>query len=345
MHIVNIMFSRGLGGIEQSFIDYCDSIKLHGHKVTAIIYPESAIKQLLLGKGINVIGVKNLGVWDIFAKSYLKKILKQIKADAIISHGNRAICLAKPPAKSIACPIIGVTHNYSIKHLIDLDGVFATTFDLRQKVLAAGRAERTVFQIPNMIRLPEAEAKTNDLHTPPVVGTMGRFVKKKGFDVFLKSIALLKYEGIDMKAIIGGSGEEEANLKELAKSLRIEDVVTFSGWVKNKAELFDNIDIFCLPSLHEPFGIILLEAFASGIPVITSDSEGPSEIATHDYDAMIVPKNNEAVMAEAIKNLLKNNQNMKKIAQNAQKTVKNYAIENVGKKICDALEIIIAARK
>jgi len=341
MHIINAMFSRGLGGIEQSFVDYSEAIKGQGHKVTAIIHPDAEIRSALVKVGVNIINVKNFGHWDVFAKSYLKKILKQTKPDVIIAHGNRAVGLLRFSAKSVSCPIVGVTHNYKLKRQIGLDAMFATTDDLKNELIKLGQAKESIYKVPNMIRLPEIEAEVKDFHNPPVIGTMGRFVKKKGFDTYLRAIAELKERGVEFKAVIGGGGDEEKALKELAESLGINDKINFMGWIKNKEELFDNIDIFTLPSLHEPFGIILLEAFMSGKPVVTTDSEGPSEIATHEEDVLMVEKADSGAMADAIMQLINDEDLAKKIAVNGLETVKNYDLDAVGKKMCDALKNIV----
>jgi glycosyltransferase involved in cell wall biosynthesis len=339
MHIINVMFSRGLGGIEQSFVDYCEAVKSQGHKVSAIIHPKATIRAALLPLGINIINVKNLGPWDIFAKIYIKKILKQTRPDAIILHGNKALKLTKAAAESIAIPLIGVTHNYNIRRQIGLDAIFATTEDLKQAIITAGQKQNTVYKIPNMIRVTNQPA-AKPFNTPPVIGTMGRFVKKKGFDTFLHAIAKLKQDGIAVKAILGGDGEEAATLKELSENLGITDIIEFRGWIKNKSELFDNIDIFCLPSLHEPFGIILLEAFMAGTPVITTNSEGPSEIATNNKHALVIAKGDCDAMAAAIRTLITNQPLANKLAQGAFETVKEYDIKSVGERIGGALEEI-----
>ncbi|MCE3233398.1 MAG: glycosyltransferase family 1 protein [Rickettsiaceae bacterium] len=339
MHIINVMFSRGLGGIEQSFVDYCEAIKAQGNKVTAIIHPKAAIRQQLVPLGINIVNVGNIGHWDFFAKSYIKKILKQANPDAVIAHGNRAIRLLSP-AKKLRIPLISVTHNYNIQYLIGLDAVFATTQDLHKKVLAAGQNENVIYDIPNMIRLRETKT-IKPFGNPVVIGTMGRFVKKKGFDIFILAIAELKQKNILVKAIIGGGGEEESALRNLCNQLNLNDVVEFRGWVSDKAEFFENIDIFCLPSLHEPFGIILLEAFMYGKPVVTSDSEGPSEIVTNQKDALVVAKGDAVAMAEAVIKLIGNEKPVDELSAAALQTVKNYDINTVGAKIDNALKQLI----
>ncbi len=369
MHIVNVMFSKGLGGIEQALVDYCEALKMEGHKVTALIYPRAQIKSALLPLGVNIIEVKNFAGWDFLSRAYIKKVFGQLAPDAVIAHGNRAVSLVgresfivrrndKPQTTNHKLPIIGVTHNYSIKHLIGLDAIFATTNDLRAKVIEAGQPADMVFKVPNMVRIDKGLgimalerknlAPSPQPPAPIIIGTMGRFVKKKGFDVFIYALAHLKEQGVDFKAVIGGGGEEEDNLKKLAAELGLSkaadcggdsqrtingqipttnDLLTFLGWVENKQQFFDNIDIFVLPSLHEPFGIILLEAFAHGKPVVVADSEGPSEIAENNIDAIIVKKGDYKALAEGIVKLVNDQALASKIAQNGFAKAARYDIK------------------
>ncbi len=355
MHIVNAMFSKGQGGIEQALADYCEALKLAGHKVTAIISPNAAIKDTLLLLGVNIIEVKNFAAWDFLAKAYIKKIMLQLAPDAVILHGNRAVTLLK---KTIAAfsrhiPLIGVTHNYSIKHLIGLDAILATTDDLKQKVIAAGQKAENVIKLPNMVRVTKSECNENitKYRSPIIIGTMGRFVKKKGFEVFINAISDVSKRGVAVKAIIGGAGEEEGNLIKLATDLGLcagdvaapagVDILSFSGWVKNKEQFFADIDIFCLPSLHEPFGIILLEAFANKIPVITTNSEGPAEIAANEIDAIIVQKNDSKAMADAIIRLANDFDLASALAQNGFAKAMRYDIKNFSASLNDAMFAVV----
>ncbi|MDA0781532.1 MAG: glycosyltransferase family 4 protein [Rickettsiales bacterium] len=337
MHVVNAMFSRGLGGIEQAFIDYCTCLKNQGCKVTAIIHPNAQVRPALVGLQVNIVNVKNKGIFDFLAKSYLKKILKQIKPDVIIVHGNRAAILLRSPAQKLKLPIVGVTHNYSLKRQIGFSAMFATTEDLKSTLISMGQKEDTIYKIPNMIKMPSSEVAISEFKVPVVIGTMGRFVQKKGFDFFVRSLSELKDRAVDFKAVIGGTGEEEPILKKLVKDLHLDDRVQFLGWVENKSKFFNNIDIFVLPSIHEPFGIILLEAFARGKAVITTDSEGPAEIATQKKDAIIVEKGDSRMIASAVEKLLNDRALARKLAENAYKTAQKYESEVIGRKILEAL--------
>ena len=333
MRIVNAMFGKGLGGIEQASVDYCLALEKCGSEVIALTQPDAKINNLLASKKIRNEQISNFGQWDFIAVFKLRFLLKKEKPDAVIAHGNRAFSLMRCAAKNI-CPVVAVAHNYNIKRFGKADAVFTITEDLRSKVAELGQIN--IFHIPNMIDIKN-KPETKSFSKPPVIGTMGRFVKKKGFDVFIDALKILKESGKDFKAIIGGTGKEEEALKKQAEGLDID----FCGWVEDKKDFFKNIDIFCLPSHHEPFGIVLLEAFAAHKPVISTNSEGPSEIIENKKDGLLVEKGNAEEMAKELSYFLDNEKDAKLFASHGFDKAQNaYSLEAIGNKMNNVLKEI-----
>ncbi len=353
------MFGRGLGGLEQSFLDFCEALLSRGKQITTLVHPQAQTRQELeiiaqeydrndnvSNAALTIIPISNFGQWDFIAKSKIRKTLIKTKPDIIIVFGNRAISLTKKPALDIA-PICAVTPNYSVSRLIGLEGIFYTTGDLRDHIASFGQETASFFHIPNMIKVPNGHSYENKPYrTPPIIGTMGRFVKKKGFAEFIQSLAELDKMNIDFHAVIGGSGVEEQDLKNRVQELKLNNKITFAGWIENKKDFFESIDIFCLPSNIEPFGIILLEAFMFCKPVVTTDSEGPSQIALHASDALIVPKGDSIAIATALKSVIQDKTLSAKISKNAyDKILKQYDTKVVSEMIVKALEQVIKQYK
>jgi len=332
MKIANVMLGRGLGGIEQALIDYSEALQLAGFEVCNIIHPKATIKSILQKKNMKFEVLDNFSAFDLFAACKLYKLLKAIGVDVSIAHGNRALSLLKYATSKDK--IIAVTHNYKIK-CKGLKTVFCPTQDLVHQTKI--KKVPNIFLIPNMVRV-NREFTQRKIHNPPVIGAMGRFVAKKGFDVFIEALAILKAENINFRAVLAGNGEEDNFLRALAKDNGLDGVLEFTGWVENQQEFFDKIDIFCLPSHHEPFGIVLLEAMAQSLPVISSDSEGPSEIIQNGINGMLVPKGNEIALANAIKELLADKIEDNLFSVNAYDSVKNnYDLAVVSGKLRNAL--------
>jgi glycosyltransferase involved in cell wall biosynthesis len=159
------------------------------------------------------------------------------------------------------------------------------------------------FHIPNMVRVP-ASPPVHDRRQPAVIGTMGRLVAKKGFDVFITALSRLQSQGTPFRAILGGDGPERAPLERLSALHGLLDVLTFPGWISNKPSFFASIDVFCLPSHHEPFGIVLIEAMAHAMPIVSTDSEGPLEILRDGTDGLVVPRGDAERLAQTLGGLI-----------------------------------------
>jgi len=159
----------------------------------------------------------------------------------------------------------------------------------------------------------------------------GRLMKHKNIDVLIKSIYLAKKEFPDLNAVIIGKGPEKAKLKALTKSLGLEKNIRFMDFML-KEEVYGfmkSSKLFVLPSVLEGFGIIVIEANACGLPVITVKHErNASADLIRDYDNGFVCKLSEVHIAEKMIMLLKNKKLRKYMSKNSVKHVKGYDIKN-----------------
>jgi glycosyltransferase involved in cell wall biosynthesis len=103
---------------------------------------------------------------------------------------------------------------------------------------------------------------------------------------------------------LGGAGPLESDLKAQAEATGVADRVRFLGWVQDTAPLFAAADIFVCSSRHEPFGNIVIEAWLSGTPMVAADSEGPGSLIADEEDGLLVPVDDPAALASAIRALV-----------------------------------------
>jgi len=334
MRIVNAMFGRGRGGLEQVFLDYCEALAFAGHKVLAVIHPRAAIRPVLERREVTFHSIDNLGAWDPVAALRLRSWLRQQEPDAVMAHGNRAISLLKGAG---AKPLIGVAANYTLKGA-GLDAILCATEDLVRHSGSRGFAAERISLIPHMVAAP-ASPPLRIWRQPPVIGAMGRFVAKKGFDVLIEALRRLE---TSYRVCIAGDGPEAAALKDLARRRGLEECIEFPGWQDDVGAFFDSIDVFCLPSLHEPFGIVLLEAMAQALPVIATDSEGPSEILHPGINGIIVPKGDPGALAAAIGRVLGNPDAAQSMGLKAHATVReNYSLSLLSARLDEVLRQLV----
>jgi len=123
-----------------------------------------------------------------------------------------------------------------------------------------------------------------------------------------------------------------------AKKLGIRDITVFAGWIKDKEKFFAEIDIFCLSSIHEPFGIVLLEAMEYSKPIVSTNCEGPREILHHGVDALLAAVNSAEDLAEKLTYFVDNPEKAKNCAKEAYtKLCLKYDIKIVSKQLSNCI--------
>lgn len=341
MRILNLMLGKHLGGIEQAALDYALALTRH-HPDTAVLTvlrPGARMAARFSQHGLDAAFLPHLSWWDPMGGWRLRQLCRKFKPDIVLCHGNRALKLAAWALSGK--PVVAVAHNYQLKHAKKAYAAFGVSKDLTARLMAEGVRPDRCFHIPNLVTLPEErEGRHGRFRTPPVIGAMGRFVAKKGFDAYLHALALLKEKGVPFTALLGGGGEEDEALRALCAELGLEGRVTFTGWVQDKRDFFDRIDVFCLPSHHEPFGIVLLEAMSEGLPVVSTMSEGPREIGADGIDMRLVPVNDPAAMAKALADFLAEPSRAQALGAVARKRAQEYAYPAGAARIAAALEEI-----
>lgn len=140
----------------------------------------------------------------------------------------------------------------------------------------------------------------------PFVFAVGRHVENKGFSVLLQAFASVATEYPEVELIVGGDGPHHGTLRELTASLGIADRVRFPGFLDRPAvaDHFRQCALFVLPSYHEPFGIVVLEAMAAGKAVIATRAGGVPEFVEDGVQGILVPPRDPEAVAVALRRLL-----------------------------------------
>lgn len=300
MKIVNIILTSQNGGAEQVFVDYCNVLKNKlNHDILAIIKDDAPYAYQLEDLQISIKKIKNnLSYYDFFAVNSIKKILEEFNADAVITHIGKSMVLTRKAIKKIKNKKIyqvAVNHSMNVKRSIGSDVIISINKPMFFKTIDQGQDANKSFVVHNAIDMTGICAAKSDifLQNKDVIklGVIGRLDNHiKGFCSAIKTIKLLKNHPSGKKFVlkIAGSGPIEKSLRDLAKSLQVEDMVEFVGWVKDKKEFFDSIDIFLLTSKRETFGLVLLEAMKFCKPIISCKADGPKEILRDKVDGLLV---------------------------------------------------------
>jgi len=131
-------------------------------------------------------------------------------------------------------------------------------------------------------------------------GTIGRLSEVKNYRRFIEAFARACQNNANIALVLIGTGPLEQELKTLVTSLKIDEQVLFLGYRKDIPTLLQNLDVFALPSLREGISLALLEAMASGLPVLTSNRSGMKEVVSDSSCGWLVEPEDSQSMAEII---------------------------------------------
>lgn len=160
---------------------------------------------------------------------------------------------------------------------------------------------RRIYRVNNPIdKLCHVCFKRDNQKINNKIGFVGRITPVKGLDIILKSMSFISSK---WKLEVFGefdSDEYKIYVKELITELRLENRVTFHGWISCPWTFFSDIDFLCMPSIYEGFPLTALEALSNGIPIIATPVSGITELIEEGKNGYLVPQQDY----KAIANLL-----------------------------------------
>jgi len=210
----------------------------------------------------------------------------------------------------------------------NVDGYIAVSRAAQTKLVKKiGINIKKIEIIPNFVDLSHLHisADKNNRSTKKeifTIGFAGRLSAVKGCDYLIKSLQFLKYP---YKVLIAGEGLEKNNLISLTNQYNLQDKVIFLGYQQNMGIFYSSIDVLVVPSLHESFGISVIEAQAMKVPVIASNVEALNELITDGTNGLLFKEKNYQDLADKITLLKQNPIIAKRIIINAFSEVKKYS--------------------
>ncbi|OGP76982.1 MAG: hypothetical protein A2W09_06125 [Deltaproteobacteria bacterium RBG_16_50_11] len=357
--------TMGGGGAERVFLNILKNIDRQKFHPTLVLFEKKGEYLDLVPDDIPIFSLKGIDVkWKIFGTVFMRlakklaKLMVEERPDIILSFMwyTNFIALVSRWISGIRVPI-AISERYSLSKsnegLIEeyIRRVIIKYF-YKYADLIIVNSEEMKSQLNNMYNIPQRKilviynpvdidsimtlSKENDdeevNNEIPIIIGMGRLTPQKGFSYLIKAIYILDTHSIRCKLCILGDGQEKENLKKLTLELGIQDRVEFLGFKKNPYKYISCSNIFVLSSLYEGFPNAVLEAMILGIPVIsTRCPTGPEEIIVDGVNGVLVNPGNEKELADAIRDLLEDDQRRKKIAREGLMRAQSFAVQRIVK--------------
>lgn len=302
MRIAQVMAGAEAGGIEMFFERLTPALVRSSHDILAIIRRDPARAERLFKAGITPIQMGFGGYFDFLTTPRLRHTFRQFMPDVVIGWMNRANRhIPDGRYKRVGRP----GGYYALKYYRNVDYLAYTTQGLVDWAIAQGWPASRVRRVPNFVDdpgqiTPLSRAALGIPEGVPLALSMGRLHQNKNFPMLIRAVA----EVPDLHLVLAGTGPEEAALNTLIHELGLRERVRMLGWRDDGAALRATVDMCIVPSDHEPFGNVVPEAWASRVPLITTDSQGPAEIVADGVNALMVPRRDAKAMAAAIRRLI-----------------------------------------
>lgn len=295
---------------------------------------EGDLRDLVSKRRLRMISISELGreidlIHDIAALIKLYRLMRRERPHIVHTHQAKAGFVGRLAARLARVPVVlhtfhgHVFHGYFGRRKTGLfllleracarmsDRIITISGRLRDEIAAFGVTSLDhIAVIPlgfelapfaNQSRLSGRFRASLGLDAgTPLVGAVGRLVKIKNIRLFLDAAALVHAQMPEVHFVLVGDGDERDNLENYVKSLRVADAVTFTGWRRDLPEIYGDLDALIVSSDNEGTPASLIEAMATGCPVIATHVGGIPDLLGDSERGRIVPPGDARALARAI---------------------------------------------
>ena len=263
--------------------------------------------------------------FDFRAVVQLCEVIDRYGYQLIHAHTPRSVMIGKLAATRCSLPLVYHAHSPTSRDstrstlnrinamaeklsLIGAARLITVSESLHGHMRAMGYRREQLTVVPNgvpcVIPVPEHPEPTD----PWVLGTIALFRPRKGTEVLLDAIAILRQRGLDvrLRAVGGFETEEyEQTLRQRASELKVEDLIEWTGFQRDVNSQLQQMDLFVLPSLFgEGLPMVVLEAMAMGIPVVGTDVEGVPEAIRNGVEGRVARPGDPLDLAKSIGSII-----------------------------------------
>lgn len=289
----------------------------------------------------------------------IKKLVNALKPDILHSHYASSyglfgsICNYHPFVISIwgsdvnDFPTHSILHKNLFKHILkSSDMVCSTSSSLAESTRVYYDKDITItpFGVDVKLFKNKIPVLNNNYIT---IGAVKGLEKIYGIDILINSFAILikKYENEDLRLLIVGDGSYKPNLIDLCAKLNIASKVNFVGFIDNNnvTNYINKMDIVCIPSISEGFGVSAVEACACGRPIVCTDVGGLSGIVKDGYNGYLCEPSNIDDLEKKLDKILSDKDKLREFSENSRNiAVRKYDWNNNAKEMWKVYDKLIS---
>lgn len=341
MKILELLISFRPGGAERIAVELGFGLKSRGHGADIYsLIDEGFLREIAESGGIRT------GSFGLRDPRFFLPALRKLEAlasgyDLCVSYctyADYALSLSKTCG-----PKVMTTHNidfnrWKIPGWAHIDRWFYGRADA---IVAVSQLAAEVFLEKTRIRGEKITVIRNGVDTekfsfterhndPPVVIVVGRFFPVKRHDLAIRTSAELQRRGLRHKIVFAGDGPLRGAAENMAKEILPEGYYEFLGAVKDMPKVYAMADILLITSSYEGIPVSMLEAMATGLPVVSTRVGGIPEVITDGVEGFLVSPEDEGAIADRLGFLVKEEENRLRMGANArQRILQSFSLDKM----------------
>ena len=304
MKILHLIASTGIGGAEKHLLDLCLQQQAAGLQVCVALPATGALSVALQNHGIAYHLIRKGSRWDPLVLWSLRKVIQRVQPDLVHAHMPKSASMAGYAYPAIPCVV--TAHNI-VKHLGPFRRcrhVICVSEKVRDSLCQLGYPERMASVIYNAVNTQLFHTGHRDQlrlkfgwQEQLIVLCVARLVPAKGQQYAVEALVQLTAKFANLQLVLVGAGPDQDKLTRLANKLGVTAHLSFFGERSDVPELLAASDIYLQPSLKEGFCIAFLEAMATGLVCIgTNTGAIPNMLESGVNGLLIEPGDTQAIV-------------------------------------------------
>jgi glycosyltransferase involved in cell wall biosynthesis len=312
MKLLQAMAGARHGGAETFFVRLAVALQRAGQAQRLVIRQERERAAELRRAGVDFLELPFGGWLDVITRHRFRKAIASYGPQVVLTWMNRATALC-PKGDFVHVARLG--GYYDLKYYRRCDYLVGNTQDIVDYMVNNGWPRERAYHLPNFVAADKAPPASRAMFaTPddaPLALALGRLHENKGFDVLLAAMA----QAPGLYLWLAGDGPLLRELERSAYRLGVAPRLRFLGWRTDTAALLAAADFLICPSRHEPLGNVVIEAWAAGVPVLATASEGPRALIVAEETGLLVPVDDSDALAVAMRRLAEDRALRRRLAE------------------------------
>lgn len=356
LHVLHVVRALQTGGLETVVLESCLRMRrIEGVQAgICALFPGDGLQRRLRYRDVPVNVLTRPSRWNGLSTVLgLTGVLRVQKPDVVHIHNFVSQVRAAPAARLAGVPVVVTTkHGSEWPRLLGSAALAARFWNLSDALAAVSEEVLSGFEAaygrplghgrvvlngidterfrPTTMNVENARHEVLGMTGRPLLGTVGRLVEGKGISVLVEALGLIRREAPGAALVVVGDGPRREALQRTARQLGLADRVCFLGKRDDVERIYPLCDVYVQPSHAEGISLTILEACATGLPVVATDVGGNPEVIDEGRTGVLVPAADPAALGRAVLRLWGDPARARQIGRAARRRVRNdFSVERM----------------